>query len=189
LPGAVDSAVVRTPMERSVSGSGKHRMHSRAIRPAAGAGDIVEIAVNIFGSARVSVLGCLPVLLLLNGCGDAGPPCDSAEVRSSVVRLVADNRDNSLVKFAVENSNSIAEMLSHANAEAEKSAIRDKAKQAAAYALDDNIIVNSSSARTATCTGVIGVSVGDTSAQKEVEFKVEQQADGKISVSVKPFLF
>ena len=34
-----------------------------------------------------------------------------------------------------------------------------------------------------------GVSVGDTSAQKEVEFKVEQQADGKISVSVKPFLF
>ena len=80
-------------------------------------------------------------------------------------------------------------MLSHANAEAEKSAIRDKAKQAAAYALDDNIIVNSSSARTATCTGVIGVSVGDTSAQKEVEFKVEQQADGKISVSVKPFLF
>jgi hypothetical protein len=49
--------------------------------------------------------------------------------------------------------------------------------------------VNSSGGRAATCTGVIGVSVGDTSAQKEVEFKVEQAADGKISVSVKPFLF
>jgi flagellar basal body-associated protein FliL len=149
----------------------------------------VGVAVNMFGRVHASALACLPVLLLLNGCGDAGPACDSAEVRSSVVRLVADNRDNPLVKFAVENSSSIAEMLGHANAEAEKSAIRDKAKQAATYALDDNILVNSSSGRTATCTGVIGVSVGDTSAQKEVEFKVEQAADGKISVSVKPFLF
>lgn len=147
------------------------------------------VAVSMFGGAQPRVVWCLPVLLLLNGCGEAGPPCDSAEVRHSVVRLVADNSDNSLLKFAIENSSSIAEMLDHANAEADKSAIRDKAKQAATYALDDNILVNSSSGRAASCTGVIGVSVGDTSAQKEVEFKVEQQADGKISVSVKPFLF
>ena len=147
------------------------------------------VAVSMFGRPHASALGCLPVLLLLSGCGAAGPACDSPEVRGSVVRLVADNRDNSLLKFAIENSSSIAEMLDHANAEADKSAIRDKAKQAATYALDDNILVNSSSGRAASCTGVIGVSVGDTSAQKEVEFKVEQQADGKISVSVKPFLF
>jgi hypothetical protein len=149
----------------------------------------VGIAVDMFGGAQARVLWCLPVLALLTGCGDPGPACDSAEVRGSVVRLVADNRDNALLKFAIENSSTIAEMLDHANAEADKSAIRDKAKQAATYALDDNILVNSRSARTASCTGVIGVSVGDTSAQKEVEFKVDQQADGKIAVSVKPFLF
>jgi hypothetical protein len=35
----------------------------------------------------------------------------------------------------------------------------------------------------------MSVRVGDTTAQKEVEFKVEQTADGKTSVSVTPFAF
>jgi hypothetical protein len=33
------------------------------------------------------------------------------------------------------------------------------------------------------------VTVADVTAQKEVEFKVKRTADGKIIVSVKPFLF
>jgi hypothetical protein len=40
-----------------------------------------------------------------------------------------------------------------------------------------------------TCTGLLYVTVADATAQKEVEFKVKQTADGKIIVSVNPFLF
>lgn len=145
--------------------------------------------MNLFRKQQPSVLWCFPVLLLLSGCGEAGPECSSSDARDSVIKSVADNKNNPLVNFAVENSDSVAEMLSHAKAEAEKSAIREKAKQGAIYSLDDTIVSNSRSARAATCTGLLNVTVGDTTAQKEVEFKVEQTADGKTSVSVKPFLF
>jgi hypothetical protein len=135
-----------------------------------------------------SILWCFPLLLLLSGCGETGPECGSADARNSVIRIVADNRNNALVNFAVKNSSSVEEMLSHVNSEAEKAAIREKAKQDAIYALDDTV-VNSEMARSTACTGLMSVTVGDTTVQKEVEFRLEQAADGKTSVSVSPFLF
>ena len=145
--------------------------------------------MNLFRKRRPPALWCFPALLLLSGCGDEGPECGSSDVRNSVIKFVADDNNNSLVKFAVEHSSSVAEMVSHANAEAEKTAIREKAKQGAIYRLDDTIVVNSRSRAAATCTALLYVRIGDTTAQKEVEFKVEQTVDGKTSVSVKPFLF
>ena len=145
--------------------------------------------MNPFRKRWPLALWCFPVLLSLSGCGEAGPECGSLDARNSVIKLVTDDRNNRLLNFAVENSDAVAEMLSRANAEAEKSAIREKAKQDATYSLDDTIVSNSRTARAASCTGLLYVRVGDTTAQKEVEFKVEQTADGKTSVSVKPFLF
>jgi len=43
--------------------------------------------------------------------------------------------------------------------------------------------------RAVTCTGLLYATVEDTTAQKEVDYKVEQTADGKISISVSPFQF
>jgi hypothetical protein len=40
-----------------------------------------------------------------------------------------------------------------------------------------------------TCIGLLYVTVADVTAQKEVEFKMKRTADGKIIVSVNPFLF
>ena len=134
-------------------------------------------------------LWCFPVLLLLSGCGEAGPECGTSDARNAVIKSVADDRNNPLVNFAAENSDSVAELLSHAKAETGKFAILQKAKQGAVYSLDDTIVSNSRTARTATCTGLLAATLGDTTVQKEVEFKVEQAADGKISISVKPFLF
>jgi hypothetical protein len=145
--------------------------------------------MNLFGKQPWLVLWCLPALLSLSGCGEAGPECGSSDARNSVVKIIADNRNNSLLNFAVQNSSSVTEMVSNANADAEKSAIREKAKQGAIYTLDDTIVMNSKKARVASCTGLLSVKVGDMIAEKEVEFTVEQTADGKISVSVKPFLF
>ena len=145
--------------------------------------------MNRFRTKQSSVLWCLPALLLLSGCGETGPECGSPEARNTVVRTVAANRNNPLLDFAAKNSDSVDEKVSHANSEAEKTAILEQAKQDATYSLDDSIFVNSRTARAASCTGLLYVKVGDTVAQKEVEFKVEQAADGKISVSVSPFLF
>ena len=128
-------------------------------------------------------------MLLLSGCGETGPECGSVDARNSVVRAVADDRNNPLLDFAAKNSGSVDEKVSHANSEAEKSAILEKAKQDATYSLDETIVMNSRTARAAACTGLLYVKLGDTVVQKAVEFKVEQTADGKISVSVSPFLF
>ena len=154
-----------------------------------GQGDIVGTPMNLSRTKQSSVLWCFPVLLSLSGRGETGPECGSADARNSVVRTVADNRNNPLLDYAARNSDSVDEKVSHANSEAEKSAILEKAKQDAIYSLDDTIVMNSRTARAASCTGLLYVKVGDTVAQKEVEFKVEQAADGKISVSVSPFLF
>ena len=154
-----------------------------------GQGDIVGTSMNLSGKQQSSVLWCFPLLLSLGGCGETGPECGSVDARNSVVRTVADNRNNPLLDYAAKNSDSVDEKVSHANSEAEKSAILEKAKQDATYSLDDTIVMNSRTARAAACTGLLYVKVGDTVAQKEVEFKVEQTADGKISVSVSPFLF
>jgi hypothetical protein len=149
----------------------------------------VAVPVNLFRKQQPSILWCFPALLLLSGCGDVGPDCATPEARNSVLKSVADDRSNRLVNFAVDNSDTVAELLSHAKAEAEKSAIRDKAKQDAVYSLDDTIVVNSRNKDAALCTGLLSIRIGDTTVQKDVDFRVEQTADGKTSVSVKPFQF
>ena len=152
-------------------------------------GNIVAVSRNLFRKQQPSILWCFPVLLLLSGCGDVGPDCATPDARNSVLKSVADDRNNRLVNFAVDNSDSVAELLSHAKADAEKAAIKDKAKQGAVYSLDDTIVVNSKNKGAAKCTGLLYVRVGDTTVQKEIDFRVEQVADGKISVSVTPFQF
>jgi hypothetical protein len=76
-------------------------------------------------------------------------------------------------------------------ADAEQRAVWEKAKQDAVYALDDTILTNSknSKTQTVTCSGLVYVKVGNTAAQKEVEFKVKRASDGRMSISVDRFLF
>ena len=138
------------------------------------------------------ILGCLPALLLLSGCGDPGPSeCDSPDARNSVVKIISEDRNNALVVYAAKSSSAVAAMAGNASTEAEKLAILEKAIQGAAYRLDDAIRTNSrnKAGRTATCSGLLYVTVEDATAQKEVDFKAQQTADGKVSVSVSPFQF
>jgi hypothetical protein len=138
------------------------------------------------------ILSCFSVLLLLGGCGGPELECDSAESRNSVVRTVSDDIDNALVNYAVKDSSSVAAMVNDAKSEAEKSAILEKARRTAAYVLDDTIRMRSRNraARSVDCSGLLSVTVGgDTTAQKEIDFKVQQATDGATSVSVSPFLF
>ena len=149
----------------------------------------MAILRNRFRKQQPPVLWCIPLLLFLTACGDVGPDCATPDARNSVLKSVEDDRNNRLVNFAVDNSDAVAELLSRAKADAEKAAIKDKAKQGAVYSLDDTIVVNSKNKGAAQCTGLLYVRIGDTTVQKEIDFKVEQTADGKISVSVKPFQF
>jgi hypothetical protein len=82
-------------------------------------------------------------------------------------------------------------MVGNTKSEAEKLGILKTARQGAVYRLDDTILMNSRNRATheVTCSGLLSVTVADVTAQKEVEFKVKQTADGKIIVSVNPFLF
>ena len=151
---------------------------------------IVTIPMKHFREGQ-SVFRCLPALLLLSGCGGTTPECDSLNTRSTVVKIVSDNSDNALVNYAVKNSSAVAAMVSNTSTEAEKLAIWKKARRGAAYRLDDTIRTNSRSKaqRAVTCTGLLHVTVEDVTVQKEVDFKVEETADGKISISVSPFQF
>lgn len=245
--------------------------------------------MKLFRTQQWLALSCFSALLLLSGCGGTESECDSLETRNSVIGIVADDSNNSLVNYAVKNSNSVAEAVSNsvsakarsaklargeeiddewkktdgrikeiqdryqatfrsweedkkkqgnpptdaernsmlgsleqqnnddisslkkqldalqeeraglhseylklnANAEAEKSLIWEKARQGAAYRLDETIRTNSRSARTrsVSCTGLLFVTIAETTAQKQVDFRVERTADGRMSVSVSPFLF
>lgn len=131
------------------------------------------------------------VLLSLSNCGETGPECGSLDTRNSVVKIVSDDKNNALVNFAVKNSSSVAAMLGDIKSDAEKLAIWERAKQGAVYTLDDTVLMNSRdrARRVVTCSGLLYVKVGDTIAQKEVEYEVEQTADAKMLVSVNPFLF
>ena len=149
----------------------------------------MSIPTNLPRKQRPSILWCFPLLLLLTGCGDVGPDCATPDARNSVLKSVQDDTNNRLLNFAVDNSDAVAELMSHAKADAEKAEIKDKAKQGAVYSLDDTIVVNSKNKGAALCTGLLYVRVGDTTVQKEIDFRVEQVADGKISVSVTPFQF
>jgi hypothetical protein len=147
--------------------------------------------MNLFRTEQSLVLWCFAASLLLSSCGGAGPECDSADIRNSVVKIVSDDNNNALVAYAVRNSSSIAAVVSNTKSEAEKLEISEKARQRAVYRLDDKILVNSRNrtAQEVTCSGLLDVTVEDTTAQKEVDFKVKQAADGKVIVSVNPFLF
>jgi hypothetical protein len=144
-----------------------------------------------FRRRRPLALWWFPVLLLLNGCGEPEPECDSLGAHNSVVKIISDDSNNALVNYAARNSSLIAAMVSDTNTEAEKLAIFEKAKQGAVYRLDDTTVTNSRnrSTRAVSCSGLLYVTVGDTMAQKQVDFRVERTTDGKMSVSVDPFLF
>src|SRR6202521_2170197 len=155
-----------------------------------GTSDIVSNPMKLFREEQ-RVLGCFSVLLLLSGCGGVEPECDSLDTRNSIVKIVSDDNNNALVNYAVKNSSSVAAMVGDTKSEAEKLAIWENARQGAVYRLDDTVLMNSRNraAQEVTCIGLLYVTVADATAQKELEFKVKQTADGKIIVSVNPFLF
>ncbi len=138
-----------------------------------------------------NALGCFSALLLLSGCGGPEPECSSLDTRNSIVKIVSDDRNNALLNYAAKNSTSVAALMADAKSEADKSAILEKAKADAAYRLDETVRMKSidKTTRTATCAASLSVTVADTTAEKELEYKVQQATDGKTSVSVSPFLF
>jgi hypothetical protein len=146
--------------------------------------------MRLFRKEQSLVLWCFTASLLLSSCGGAGPECGSLDTRNSVVKIVSDDNNNALVNYAVKNSSSVAAMVD-TKSEAEKLGILEKARQGAVYRLDDTTFTNSRNraAQEVTCSGLLYVTVADVTAQKEVGFKVKQTADGKIIVSVNPFLF
>lgn len=133
----------------------------------------------------------LLVLLLLSGCGGVGPECDSIDARNSVLKIASDDSNNALANYAARNSSVVEAKTNNARTEAEKSEIWKKAAQGASYALDDAISTNSTSndKRSVTCSGLLSATVEDATAQKQVDFKVEETLEGKVSVSVSPFQF
>ena len=143
--------------------------------------------MNLFGKEQLLMLG----VVSLCGCGGMDPECDSLESRNSVVKIIEDDKNNALVNYAANNSNAVAAMIADANVGAEKLAIFEEAKRGAVYKLDDTIRIKSRdrAAHAVTCSGALDVTVADTTAQKEIEFKIEQTMDGKMLVSVDPFLF
>ncbi len=156
-------------------------------------GDIVSITMKLLRKEQSLVLWCFSASLLLSSCGGTRPECGSldTDTRNSVVKIISDDSNNKLVNYAVKNSSSVAAMVAGTKSEAEKLEIWEKARQGAVYRLDDTILMNPSNRtrQEVTCVGLLYVTVADVTAQKEVEFKVKQTADGKIIVSVNPFLF
>jgi hypothetical protein len=108
-----------------------------------------------------------------------------------VIKIVSDDSNNALVDYAARNSGAVTEMANHTNTETEKSAIMEKARKGAAYKLDETIRTGArnKAQRTVSCSGLLYATVEDATAEKEVDFKVEQTADGKLLVSVNPFQF
>jgi hypothetical protein len=152
-------------------------------------GDMVSAPMKLLRKEQSLVLWCFSASLLLSSCGGVGPECNSLDTRNSVVKIVSDDNNNKLVNYAVKNSSSVAAMVGDTKSEAEKLAIWEKARQGALYRLDDTVLVNSRNraAQEVTCIGLLYVTVADATAQKELESKVKQTADGKIIVSVSPF--
>lgn len=140
---------------------------------------------------RTDLKPALLVLLLLSSCGGVEPECDSIDARNSVLKIASDDSNNALANYAARNSSVVEAKTNNARTEAEKSEIWKKAAQGAAYALDDAIRTNSTSKdkRSVTCSGLLSATVEDATAQKQVDFKVEETPEGKVSVSVSPFQF
>jgi hypothetical protein len=137
---------------------------------------------------RQTVLWSLPVLLLLSGCGGAESECDSLDTRNSVVKIVSGDSNNALVNYAAKNSSVVEARANKASTESEKLAIWETARQGAAYKLGETNL-KSKDRRAVTCSGLLSATVEDATAQKQVDFKVEQTPDGNVSVSVSPFQF
>jgi hypothetical protein len=138
---------------------------------------------------RQAALFCAPVLLLLTGCGAAKPDCNAKEVRDTVINTVTGNGDNALVDYAIKTSDALKTQLGAASTEADKSAMLEKAKKSAIYRLSDSITTNSKQAHAVTCSGTMFVTVEGETAQKMLDFRVDQGQDGKLVVSVSPFKF
>ena len=122
-----------------------------------------------------SALWTLPILLLLTGCGDAEPECDTIETRQAVLQAVSADQNNPLGAFAERDSTM-------------KAALKDSKPL---YQLGQKIVTTAAKdgKKTLQCSGGISVSVGDTKATKEIEFSVQRSSDGNISVAVVPFQF
>jgi hypothetical protein len=152
----------------------------------------MSMQMQLFKKHLLSVFWPFSAFLLLSSCGEEQPTCDSLEARNLVVKTIADNKNNSLINYAVKNSSIVAARVANsAGADAEKFLVLEKAKEDAVYVLDGTAIVNSRNraARTVSCSGLLSVTVEDTTAQKQIDFTVEQPAEGIILVSVEPFLF
>jgi|SRR6516165_7755959 len=137
---------------------------------------------------RQMVLWSIPVLLLLSGCGGTEPECDSLDTRNSVVKIVSGDSSNALVNYAAKNSSVVEARVDKASTEAEKLAIWETARQGAAYKLGEANL-KSKDRGAVTCSGLLSAPVEDATAQKQVDFKVEQTPHGNVSVSVSPFQF
>jgi hypothetical protein len=145
-----------------------------------------------FGKNQFLFLGCFTGLILLGGCEKAEPEvCGLLEIRNSIVKMIANDDNNPLVNYAAKNSNAVAAMVGETKVEAEKLRILENAKRNAVYTLNDTILtkLRDRVTHSVTCIGFLDVKVADATAQKEVEFKVKQSTDGKMLVSVNPFLF
>jgi hypothetical protein len=144
----------------------KPRLKANAPIMFQGASDIVSNSMKLFREQE-ALLGCFSVLLLLSGCGGAEPECGSLDTRNSVVKIVSDDSNNALVNYAVKNSDAVAAKVSNTNTEADKLAIWEKARQGAVYTLDDTIRMNSRNraTRAVTCSGLLYVTVAETTAQ------------------------
>ena len=147
--------------------------------------------MKLFGKEWFVMTGCFSALLSLSGCGGAETVCGSVDIRNSVVKIIANDTSNALINYAVKNSSAIAAMVGDTKSEAEKVVILEKAKRDAVYALDDTISMESRAraAHGVTCIGLLDVTISDTTVEKEIEFKVKQTTNGKMLVTVSPFLF
>jgi hypothetical protein len=153
--------------------------------------NIVRVVMKSFRKKQPLGLCWLCAFLLLSACKGTEFECDSLNARSSVVEIISADSQNALVEYAVKHSSSVAAMVSDTRKEAEKLAIWEKARQGAIYELDKSILTNSVNRATGavSCSGLLSVTVGDTTAQKQVDFRIERAANGSTSVSVNPFLF
>jgi hypothetical protein len=174
-------------IERGLSSIGARSGDRRLCRTAR---DNREHSMKYFRE-RQTILWSLLALLLLSDCTGTELECDSLDTRSSVIKIISDDSNNALVDYAAKNSSAVEARVNNASTEAEKSAIWEKARQGASYRLGDTIATNSKSKdkRAVTCSALLSATVEDATAHKQVDFKVEQMADGKMSVSVSPFQF
>src|SRR5262245_15539560 len=112
------------------------------------------------------VLCIFPLLILSSGCS-AKPECDSIETRQAVLQFISDDKNNPLVDYAARNSSA-------------KSQNREGTKPL--YQLGQRMVSTETSKDKSTlkCSGPLSVSVGDLKATKEVNFTVQQSAEGKL---------